>query len=332
MYCDVFHPQTLNSKQTASMQLTVRSSLSITAPRTFYNPAETETVTLACIVTAGNPTGISWKHDNVNIIISGKMSGGTISNPALRISNVDMSDAGNYVCEATDGSATVRTNNIQLSPIERTVSEFDIITSILKGYNKFVRPIDPVVKVTHSLIPKEMVKFDHEMLAVDALQCITWNDPRLSWPRGQPRVSLPSSIIWLPDIVMLGQKFTKDFEDKAIIKKNGDVTYCPESMIMSKHCEGMAGNVWECEFKLVSWSYDKVMLDIFFPIGINVPSIDMSMYYEHEEYEIVSKCATRREKTYPCRVGTYPELTYTFVIRRHQSYCRNLNKNPTCNS
>lgn len=103
-------------------------------------------------------------------------------------------------------------------------------------------------------------------------------------------------------------------------------------MIMSKHCEGMAGNVWECEFKLVSWSYDKVMLDIFFPIGINVPSIDMSMYYEHEEYEIVSKCATRREKTYPCRVGTYPELTYTFVIRRHQSYCRNLNKNPTCNS
>nr|ATL23494.1 egg surface protein-1 [Mytilus edulis] len=332
MYCDVFHPQTLNSKQTASMQLTVRSSLSITAPRTFYNPAETETVTLACIVTAGNPTGISWKHDNVNIIISGKMSGGTISNPALRISNVDMSDAGNYVCEATDGSATVRTNNIQLSPIERTVSEFDIITSILKGYNKFVRPIDPVVKVTHSLIPKEMVKFDHEMLAFDALQCITWNDPRLSWPRGQPRVSLPSSIIWLPDIVMLGQKFTKDFEDKAIIKKNGDVTYCPESMIMSEHCEGMAGNVWECEFKLVSWSYDKVMLDIFFPIGINVPSIDMSMYYEHEEYEIVSKCATRREKTYPCRVGTYPELTYTFVIRRHQSYCRNLNKNPTCNS
>ncbi|XP_076091551.1 titin-like [Mytilus galloprovincialis] len=332
MYCDVFHPQTLNSKQTASMQLTVRSSLSITAPRTFYNPAETETVTLACIVTAGNPTGISWKHDNVNIIISGKMSGGTTSNPALRISNVDMSDAGNYVCEATDGSATVRTNNIQLSPIERTVSEFDIITSILKGYNKFVRPIDPVVKVTHSLIPKEMVKFDHEMLAFDALQCITWNDPRLSWPRGQPRVSLPSSIIWLPDIVMLGQKFTKDFEDKAIIKKNGDVTYCPESMIMSKHCEGMAGNVWECEFKLVSWSYDKVMLDIFFPIGINVPSIDMSMYYEHEEYEIVSKCATRREKTYPCRVGTYPELTYTFVIRRHQSYCRNLNKNPTCNS
>ncbi|XP_063424598.1 hemicentin-1-like isoform X2 [Mytilus trossulus] len=332
MYCDVFHPQTLNSKQTASMQLTVRSGLSITAPRTFYNPAETETVTLACIVTAGNPTGISWKHDNINVIISGKMSGGTISNPALRISNVDMSDAGTYVCEATDGSATVRTNNIQLSPIEKPVSEFDIITTILKGYNRFVRPIDPVVRVTHSLIPKEMVKFDHEMLAFDALQCITWNDPRLSWPRGQPRVSLPSSIIWLPDIVMLGQKFTKDFEDKAIIKKNGDVTYCPESMIMSKHCEGMAGNVWECEFKLVSWSYDKVMLDIFFPIGINVPAIDTSMYYEHEEYEIVSKCANRREKTYPCRVGTYPELTYTFVIRRRQSYCRDLTKNPTCNS
>lgn len=332
IYCDVFHPQTLNNKQTSSLQLTVRSSLSVTAPNTFYNPAETETVTLACIVTAGNPTEITWKMNNDPLTISGKMSGGTISNPALRISNVAMSDAGNYICEATDGNVNVRAETIRLSPIARPVSEFDIITDILDGYNKLVRPIDPVVKVTHSLIPKEMVEFDYKILVFKAFQCISWNDPRLSWPRGQPRVSLPSSIIWLPDIVMLGQKLMMDFEDKAIITKAGDVTYCPQSMIRSTNCEGMSGNVWECDFKLVSWSYDKVMLNIFFSTALTVPSIDMSMYYEHDDYEIVSKCAERREKTYPCREGTYPELTYTFVIRRRRDYCRNLNENPTCNS
>lgn len=43
--------------------------------------------------------------------------------------------------------------------LERSVSEFDIITSILNGYNKLVRPIDPVNNVTHSLIPKETIEF-----------------------------------------------------------------------------------------------------------------------------------------------------------------------------
>ncbi|CAG2240200.1 unnamed protein product [Mytilus edulis] len=42
----------------------------------------------------------------------------TLSVPALTITSIIMSDAGSYICEATDGSAIVRTNNIQLSPID----------------------------------------------------------------------------------------------------------------------------------------------------------------------------------------------------------------------
>ena len=122
-----------------------------------------------------------------------------------------------------------------------------------------------------------------------------------------------------------------DFEAKAIIMKNGDVTYCPQNEIKSTNCEEKSGSVWECNFKFLSWSYDKVMLDIHFPSVLTRPSIDMSIYYEHDEYEIVSQCAVRREMSYPCRVGTYPELTYTFVIRRRRSFCRNLNASPTCN-
>ena len=44
--------------------------------------------------------------------------------------------------------------------VEKPATEYDIITSILDHpYNKLVRPIDPVVNVTHSLIPKEMLHF-----------------------------------------------------------------------------------------------------------------------------------------------------------------------------
>lgn len=113
--------------------------------------------------------------------------------------------------------------------------------------------------------------------------------------------------------------------------KNGDVTYCPQGPLISTDCQEKSGEVYECNFKFLSWSYDKVMLDKYFPGFASRPSIDMSIFYEHDEYEIVSRCAVRREMTYPCRDGTYPELTYTFVLRRRRSFCRNLNQSPTCN-
>lgn len=43
--------------------------------------------------------------------------------------------------------------------LERSATEYDIITTVLNGYNRLVRPIDPVNNVTHSLIPKETIVF-----------------------------------------------------------------------------------------------------------------------------------------------------------------------------
>lgn len=81
----------------------------------FYYPTETETVTLICIVTSGNPTQIRWYKDNQLLTLTGRFDGGTVSSPALTITSVVMSDAGSYICEATDGSAIVRTNKISVS-------------------------------------------------------------------------------------------------------------------------------------------------------------------------------------------------------------------------
>lgn len=127
------------------------------------------------------------------------------------------------------------------------------------------------------------------------------------------------------------RKLHHDFEAKVIVMKNGDVTWCPEAIISSSNCEEKSGEVFECSFRFLSWSYDKVMLDIYFPSVLTRPSIDMSIYEEHDDYEITSRCATRNDMTYPCRIGTYPELTYKFVVRRRRNFCRNLSENPTCN-
>ncbi|VDI13507.1 obscurin-RhoGEF [Mytilus galloprovincialis] len=115
LFCDVTHPETLNNPQTVSLKLTVRTPLSMTTPKTSYNTEVTKKVTLAVNI-KGNPTEIRWyKNNELLITTSNKYSGGTIFVPGLTIKNISVSDAGIYVCEATDGTDTVRTSIIQLS-------------------------------------------------------------------------------------------------------------------------------------------------------------------------------------------------------------------------
>ncbi|XP_076091541.1 uncharacterized protein LOC143063331 isoform X7 [Mytilus galloprovincialis] len=335
LYCDVFHPETLgsNNPQTTNLSLTIKDALTIIAPKTLYDPFTEDAVTLDCVITSGTPTEIKWyrNSDRIFVSVDPRLSGGNTDNPALTISEIEMADGGSYVCEATNEFSTVDTNTISLSPIEKPATEHYIITKILNGYNKLVRPTDSTVNVTHFLIPMELVHFEAGKLLLESMQCMSWIDPRLSWNRGQNRVSLPSSEIWIPDIVLLGQKYEPDFETKVIVTQDGNVVYCPQGQITSTTCQEKA-EVYECDFRFLSWSYDKVMLDIRLPATQSIDShIDMSVFMQHEKYEVVSRCATREEVRYPCREGTYPELKYSLVLSRRRTFCRDYNQSPTCN-
>ena len=86
------------------------------APTLQYNPTIGTTVTLICQVTSGTATGISWTKDGNTLTIGNRYSGGSVNTPSLSISGVVQSDGGNYVCQATDGTATVNTYTINVSP------------------------------------------------------------------------------------------------------------------------------------------------------------------------------------------------------------------------
>ena len=66
-----------------------------------------------------------------------RFSGGNQISPPLTITNVQMTDAGNYECEASDASSTVRTQNIQVSPI-RMFLQLIVIFMIFSFRNVFV--------------------------------------------------------------------------------------------------------------------------------------------------------------------------------------------------
>lgn len=84
---------------------------------TFYDPMEEESVTLACTVTDGTATSIRWFKDAqpINIPAYSRFSGGSVGTPSLTITELQMSDAGSYICEAADAYTQVRTNSIMLA-------------------------------------------------------------------------------------------------------------------------------------------------------------------------------------------------------------------------
>lgn len=111
--------------------------------------------------------------------------------------------------------------------------------------------------------------------------------------------------------------------------KDGTVTYCPQGLITTRDCTERREEKFECIFRFVSWSYDKPMMEKHHPVL--KPSIDMTVYREHDIFEVYQKCSSRNEVSFKCRPGIYPQLTYKFVVRRNRSYCRNLSESPTCN-
>ncbi|CAC5377793.1 unnamed protein product [Mytilus coruscus] len=117
LHCDVQHPETRgNNLQTVSLQLTVNDPLSVSAPQTQYQQNVGTLVVMNCVIT-GTATSITWYFNNqvINIASSSKYSNGNTINPSLTVSNVALSDAGSYYCQATNGVVTANSNTITLT-------------------------------------------------------------------------------------------------------------------------------------------------------------------------------------------------------------------------
>ncbi|XP_063420714.1 hemicentin-1-like [Mytilus trossulus] len=120
LFCDVQHSETRgNNLQTASLQLTVNDPLSVNAPQTQYQQNVGTLVVMNCVIT-GTATSISWYFNNqvINIASSSKYSNGNTINPSLTVSNVALSDAGQYYCQATNGLVTANSNTITLTVLD----------------------------------------------------------------------------------------------------------------------------------------------------------------------------------------------------------------------
>ncbi|KAI5624035.1 neuronal acetylcholine receptor subunit alpha-5 isoform X1 [Silurus asotus] len=187
--------------------------------------------------------------------------------------------------------------------------EDKLLKDIFRKYQKWVRPVE-------NLNGTIRVKFG---LAISQLVDVEWVDTKLRWnPEhylGITYIRVPSDSIWIPDIVLYDNA-DGQFEataTKAVVKHDGTISWTPPANYKSACTIDVTFfpfDLQNCSMKFGSWTYDGLQVDIL----LEDIHVDKRDYFDNGEWEIVTATGSRGMRI--DTTGSYPFITYSFIIRR----------------
>ncbi|KAL2098208.1 hypothetical protein ACEWY4_007415 [Coilia grayii] len=149
-----------------------------------------------------------------------------------------------------------------------------------------------------------------------------WNDYKLKWAPiefdGIEFIRVPSNKIWRPDIVLYNNAvgdFLVEDKTKALLKYDGTITWVPPAIFKSScpmDITYFPFDYQNCSMKFGSWTYDKAKIDLVL-IGSRV---NLKDFWESGEWEIIDAPGYKHDIKYNCCEEIYPDITYSFYIRR----------------
>ncbi|XP_066514746.1 neuronal acetylcholine receptor subunit alpha-6 isoform X4 [Hoplias malabaricus] len=149
-----------------------------------------------------------------------------------------------------------------------------------------------------------------------------WNDYKLKWSPaefdGIEYIRVPSNKIWRPDIVLYNNAvgdFLVEDKTKALLKYDGTITWVPPAIFKSScpmDITYFPFDYQNCSMKFGSWTYDKAKIDLVL-IGSKV---NLKDFWESGEWEIIDAPGYKHDIKYNCCEEIYPDITYSFYIRR----------------
>ncbi|KAI1882971.1 hypothetical protein AGOR_G00240380 [Albula goreensis] len=210
-----------------------------------------------------------------------------------------------------------------------------------RNYNKELRPVEKkedAVTVYLALTLSNLISLKEadETLLTNVWMEHGWNDDRLSWNAteyGVPELRLPSSMVWLPEIVLENNndaQFQVAYYCNVLVYASGYVYWLPPAIFRSS----CAINVnyfpfdWQnCSLKFSSLTYNakeitmelKEMSDPETEELYKVEwiIIDPEGFTENGEWEIVHKPARRNiYKSIPKDSNKHQDITFYLIIRR----------------
>ncbi|CAF1188970.1 unnamed protein product [Rotaria sordida] len=185
------------------------------------------------------------------------------------------------------------------SPDERRLLKHLLIE---QQYNKLERPAQNAsepVSVSIGFTLMQIMDFDpkKQVLVTNAWMTLIWQDYSMTWkPQdfgGIATIVLPSTTIWIPDIVLynsVDEKFNSPTETNVVIQHTGDVLYAPRKIFKSS-CSFSTGSIpfdtHSCTLKFGSWTFDSSKINLTFKDEVN--DIDVSSYVNNTEWELKGK-------------------------------------------
>ncbi|KAJ8390990.1 hypothetical protein AAFF_G00097680 [Aldrovandia affinis] len=198
---------------------------------------------------------------------------------------------------------------------------------LFRRYNPFIRPVENVsdpVTVEFEVSISQLVKVDevNQIMETNLWLRHIWNDYKLKWSPmeydGIEFIRVPSNKIWRPDIVLYNNAvgdFLVEDKTKALLKFDGTVTWVPPAIFKSScpmDITYFPFDYQNCSMKFGSWTYDKAKIDLVL-IGSKV---NLKDFWESGEWEIIDAPGYKHDIKYNCCEEIYPDITYSFYIRR----------------
>ncbi|KAJ8359234.1 hypothetical protein SKAU_G00157590 [Synaphobranchus kaupii] len=206
-------------------------------------------------------------------------------------------------------------------------AEERLLRTLLTHYNKLSRPAantSDVVLVHFGLSIAQLIDVDekNQMMTTNVWVKQEWNDYKLRWnPQEYENVTsvhIPSELIWRPDIVLYNNAdgdFAVTHLTKAHLFHDGRIKWVPPAIYKSSCSIDVTFFPFDqqnCKMKFGSWTYDRAKIDLV-SMASNVDQMD---YWESGEWVIMNAVGTYNTKKYECCTEIYPDITYSFIIRR----------------
>ncbi|XP_072113288.1 neuronal acetylcholine receptor subunit alpha-3-like isoform X2 [Mobula birostris] len=206
-------------------------------------------------------------------------------------------------------------------------AEDRLFRRIFRKYNRYIRPVENVsdpVTVQFEVSMSQLVKVDevNQIMETNLWLRHIWNDYKFRWNPvdydGIKYIRVPSDKIWKPDIVLYNNAvggFQLEDSTKALLKYDGTVTWMPPAIFKSScpmDITYFPFDYQNCSMKFGSWTYDKAKIDL----AIIGSKVNLKDFWESGEWEIIDAPGYKHEIKYNCCEEIYPDITYSFYIRR----------------
>uniref|UniRef100_A0A8K9Y4X8 Cholinergic receptor, nicotinic, alpha 6 n=1 Tax=Oncorhynchus mykiss TaxID=8022 RepID=A0A8K9Y4X8_ONCMY len=217
--------------------------------------------------------------------------------------------------------------SLYLSGCLSSKGEDRLFRKLFRRYNQFIRPVENVsdpVTVEFEVSISQLVKVDevNQIMETNLWLRHVWNDYKLKWfpveYDGLEFIRVPSNKIWRPDIVLYNNAvgdFLVEDKTKALLKFDGTITWIPPAIFKSScpmDITYFPFDYQNCSMKFGSWTYDKAKIDLVL-IGSKV---NLKDFWESGEWEIIDAPGYKHDIKYNCCEEIYPDITYSFYIRR----------------